>query len=303
MINEIISEFENITKFSVLEYLIKYRNFLQNDYSDVYAYYSGNNETIDASKLNTLAELIDLSNDLNRTFQTFSGKLGNVGYWELQRYCQDLKDTLERIAKLPKYCRTAKTFRGYKPYVQVAGEIGGMKTVQDLADQLGGGITEGELIINNNLQEQDYEINELKEIKALVNNQTDIVVTTILEPPVGRRIYGRDINRKISFDGNDLSIVEYEDNVEQKCQVLLELNKGDVPEFPNFGKNMRPGVGLNNYNYAELILDIRENFEQDDLFDDINVIDIMPDKTNGNISLLVEIRTKYAYSTTQSIKI
>lgn len=302
MIGEIANEFENITKFSLLEYLVKYRNFLQNDYSDIYAYYSGNIETINAEKLNTLSELLSLSNDLIRTFQTFSGKLGNVGYWELQRYCQDLRDTLERISKLPKYCRTAKTSRGYKSYVQVSSEIGGMKTVQDLAEQLGG-ISESELIMNNDLQEQDYEIDKLKEIKALVNNQNDVVVTTILEQPIGRKIYGRDINRKISFTDNDLSIVEYEDNVEQKCLILLELNKGDVPEFPNFGKNLSVGGLMNKYNYAELILDIRENFEQDDLFESVNIIDIAPDKFTGDISLVVEVKTKYVYSTTQSIKL
>lgn len=302
MISEIANEFENITKFSLLEYLVKYRSFLQDDYSDVYAYYSGNVETIDVNKLNTLQELLSSSNDLIRTFQTFSGKLGNVGYWELQRYCQDLRDTLERISKLPKYCRTAKTSRGYKPYIQVSGEVGGMKTIQDLANQIGG-ISENELIINNDLQEHDYEIDKLKEIRALVNNKTDIIVTTILEQPIGRRIYGRDINRKISFNNNDLSLVEYEDNVEQKCDILLELNKGDVPEFPNFGKNISIGVGMHKYNYAELVLDIRENFEQDDLFESIDVTDISADKTTGDVSLLIEIKTKYVYSTTQSIKL
>lgn len=302
MIGEIANEFENITKFSLLEYLVKYRSFLQNDYSDIHAYYSGNTETINVSKLNTLQELLSLSNDLIQTFQTFSGKLGNVGYWELQRYCQDLRDTLERISKLPKYCRTAKTSRGYKPYVQISGEIGGLKTIQDLAEQLGN-ITENELIMNNDLQEQDYEIDKLKEIKALVNNKSNIVVTTILEQPIGRKIYGRDINRKISFTDNDLSLVEYEDNVEQKCNILLELTKGDVPEFPNFGKNISVSSGMYKYNYAELILDIRESFEQDDLFESVNIVDISPNKITGDISLLVEIKTKYVYSTTQSIKL
>lgn len=308
MISEIAKEFENITKFSLLEYFVRYNEWMKNDYSDVYNYYAGNTESIDAAKITTLTKLIDSSNDLMRTFQTFSGKLGNVGYWELQRYCQDLKDTLERIAKFPKYLRTAKTTRGYKPYVQIAGEIGGMKTVQDLADQIGRGITEQELIINNDLQEKDYEIDQLKEIRAMVNNKNSVVVTTILEQPVGRKIYGKDINRKIRFvnDENgrgDLSVVKYEDNVEQKCNVLLELNKGDVPEIPNFGKEVMIGGGMEKYNYAALMVDLRRNFEQDDLFDNIEVVDIKPDRTTGNVFISVEIQTKYVYSTTQTIQL
>lgn len=302
MIGDIANEFENITKFGFLEYLTSLRNFLQNDYSDVYNYYSGKSENIDVNKINKLSDLLDKSNDLTRTFQTFSGKLGNVGYWELQQYCQDLKDTLERISKLPKYCRTVKTCRGYKPYVQVVGDIGGMKTVQDVAEQIGG-ISENELIMNNDLQEQDYEIDKLSEINVLVNNESRVVVTTVLDQPVGKRIYGRDINQKISFVDNDLSIVEYEDNIEQKCHILLELNKGDVPEYPNFGKSFTPGYGLSNFNYAELISDLRENFEQNDLFSGIEFVDINPDKESGAIYAVVEIKTKYAYSTTKTTQI
>lgn len=301
MIGEIANEFESITKFRLLDYLVDLRDFLQNDYSEVYNYYSGKSETINVEKLGRLTDLLSRSNDLTRTFQTFSGKLGNVGYWELQQYLQDLKDTLERISKLPKYCRTSKTCRGYKPYIQARVDIGGMKTIQDIAQQAGS-VTESELIMNNDLQEQDYEIDKLSQIDLLVNNENSIVVTTIMDSPVGKRIYGRDINRKISFSDNDLAIVEYEENVEQKCDILLGLNKGDVPEYPNFGLTFRP-QGMAHYNYAELISDIRENFAQNDLFDDVNVIDIISDTADGTISVYCEIRTKYVYSTTKDVKL
>ena len=97
-----------------------------------------------------------------------------------------------------------------------------MKTIKDLAEQLGNGITENELILNNDLEEGDYEIDQLSSITALVENQVNIVVSTIMEQPIGRRIYGRDIKRKISFKNNDLQIVEYEDNIEWKVHYLYK---------------------------------------------------------------------------------
>lgn len=300
MFSDIANEFQNITKFDLLQYFTKYRDFLQNDYSDIYSYYSGNIEQIEANKLETLEDLLTQSDDLIRTFQTFSGKLGNVGYWELQQYCQDLKDTLERINKLPKYCRTSKTKRGYKPYIQVKEDIGGMKTIQDLSEQLGD-VSEQELILNNDLEEGDYEIDKLSQISAFVDNSTNLVVNTILEQPIGKSIYGRDINRKITFSNNDLVLVEYENNVEQKAEILLELNKGDVPEIPTFGKNIISGKSYASYNYAELVSDLRDNFLQDDLFLSIDVVDIYTD--NGDIYVTCDIKTKYVYSTTKSVKI
>ena len=301
MFANIANEFQNITKFGLLQYFTAYADFLQKDYAEVYAYFSGKTEAIDNSKLGTLSDLISKSNDLTRIFQEFSGKLGNVGYWELQQYCQDLKDTLERISKLPKYCRTAKTCRGYKPYVQVSEDVGGMKTIGDLAEQLGGGITENELILNNDLEEGDYEIDHLSSITALVENQVNIVVGTIMEQPIGNRIYGRDISRNISFDENDLAIVKYENNVEQKSDILLELNKGDVPEIPYFGKTIISGSTYNGYNYGTLVSDLRENFLQDDLFDEITITDI--NYKEGDLCITVNIQTKYVYSTTRDIKI
>lgn len=300
MFADVANEFENITKFELLQYFTDYSDFLQNDYSEVYAYYSGNSESIDNAKLTTLSTLLNKSNNLTRIFQEFAGKLGNVGYWELQQYCQDLKDTLERISKLPKYCRTAKTCRGYKPYVQVSEDIGGMKTIADLADQLGN-ITENELILNNDLEEGDYEIDKLSSVTALVENQTNVVVSTIMEQPIGKRIYGKDIQRKIDFSDNDLTIVKYENNVEQKAEILLEINKGDVPEIPNFGKTVVSGQTYSGYNYGELMSDLQDNFLQDDLFDSVTISDI--DYDNGDLYATVKIQTKYVYSTTKNMKI
>lgn len=301
MFADIANEFQSITKFELLQFFTDYRNFLQDDYSDIYSYYSGNSETVDVHKISRMNDLLIRSDDLTRTFQTFAGKLGNVGYWELQQYCQDLKDTIERISKLPKYCRTAKTCRGYKPYIQVSEDIGGMKTIQDLSNQLGVGVTEEELILNNDLEEDGWEIDKLSQITALVNNNSDIVVETIIEQPIGNRIYGRDIDRKISFKDNDLSVVEYENNVEQKCEILLELNRGDIPEFPFLGKNFISGSSYNNYNYAELVSDIKDNFFQDDLFESVDVVDIK--FVDGDIYVTCEIKTKYVYSTTKSVKV
>ena len=302
MFADIANEFENITKFGLLQYFTDYRNFLQNDYSYIYDYYAGNSETIDSSKISTLNKLLSRSNVLLRQFSTFASKFGNVGYWELQEYCQDLNDTLERITKLPKYNRTSKSCRGYKPYIQTQQAVGGMKTMQDVASDVGG-VSETDLILNNDLEEVDYEIDKLSSITAFVDNSTGLVVETILEQPIGNKIYGRDLTRKITLDSsnNDLSIEEYEDNVEQKCDILLELNKGDIPEYPNLGKNLISGNSYKNYNYSELAKDLEILFQSDDLFESISISDIS--FGNGDLNVTCDIRTKYTYSTQKTIKV
>ena len=156
MFAKIANEFENITKFPLLQYFKDFRDFLQEDYQDVYNYYSGISEDINSDKINKIKNLLKRSDDLVKSFQSFVGKLGNVGYWELQQYCQDLKDTLERIQKFPKYLKTSKSCRGYKPYIQVNENIGGMRTIEDISTS--SGISGNEMIFNNDLEEEDWRI-------------------------------------------------------------------------------------------------------------------------------------------------
>lgn len=300
MFAKIANEFENITKFPLLQYFKDFRDFLQEDYQDVYNYYSGISEDINSDKINKIKNLLKRSDDLVKSFQSFVGKLGNVGYWELQQYCQDLKDTLERIQKFPKYLKTSKSCRGYKPYIQVNENIGGMRTIEDISTS--SGISGNEMIFNNDLEEEDWRINELSQIKVFIDNKNDIVVNTIIEQPIGKRIYGKDIKRKISFSNNDLDIVKYEENIDQKSEVLLELIKGDIPEFPTLGKDVDSISGsYSSFNYAALVSDIQDSFMQDDLFEKVEISDIKIE--DNKVIATCNIQTKYVYSTTKSVKI
>lgn len=302
MFSDIVVEFENVTKFELLKYFEDYRDFMQNDYSYISSYYKGETSSVDSVHVVNLNSLRSRSKVLLQQFINFSNKLSNCGHWELQEYCQDLNDTLEKITKLSKYNRTSKSKRGYQPYIQTQAEIGGMKTIQDLAQEIDSdGINEISLIIDNDLSESDWEIDKLSPITAFINNQTDIVVESILEEPIGNKVYGKDIDKKVTFFNNDLSIKEYEDNVEQKCDILLELNRGDIPELPNFGKNMLQGSNVANYNYAELVKDLQSVFLQNDLFESIEVSEVS--FSQSDLYVTCSIRTKYSYSTVKTFKL
>ena len=295
MFSDIVIEFENVTKFKLLKYFEDYQSFMQNDFSHLSDYYSGQTEGIDAKITNSFNSLLRQSRTLIQTFKNFSSKLSNCGFWELQQYCQNLNDTLERVAKLPKYYRTVESVRGYQPYIKVSADIGGMKTPQDLAAEIGSsGVSETSLILDNDLQENAWEIDKLSSVDAIVNNQSDLVVESILESPVGNHVYGKDINKKLTIVDNDLDVKKYEENVEQKVDTLLTLNRGDIPEMPAFGKNRLQGQTAGAYNYAELLKDIQTVFAQDDLFDSVEVIDVS--LKDSDLTVTCRVKTKYSYS-------
>jgi hypothetical protein len=160
-----------------------------------------------------------------------------------------------------------------------------------------------DLMLANDLNEEDWEIDKLSPITVIVNNRNDVVVKSILDQPIGKRIYGKDINRKITFSNDDLLTVEYQDNIEQKCDILLEVNRGDVPEDKLFGKNLFAisGVNLRAFSYPELMLDIQNLFSQNDLFEYAKITDFsVGDK---EVFITVEIKTKYDYKTEKRVTI
>ena len=51
-------------------------------------------------------------------------------------------------------------------------------------------------MLSNDMNESDWEIDKLSSINVMVNNTNDVVVTSILDMPIGERIYGKDIEKK-----------------------------------------------------------------------------------------------------------
>lgn len=302
MFVEIVKEFQNVTRFEIFKYFEEYASFLKNEFPTIDRYYAGQIEKIDYAILNKLDALIKQSNDLMRLFSTFSNKLSNAGFWELQEYCQELFDTLEKIKKLPKYNRVSKTKFGYKPYIQVNSSVGGYRTPEDLALEIDSqNVSHIDIIIDNELNEADWEIDKPHNgIKAYVDNQNVVVVPTILEEPINKKVYGKDIQAKIEFENNDLRVVEYEDNIEQKADILLSITKGSVPEFPAFGRN-NVGTNVNLYGYVELIKDLTNIFFQDPIFAGIKISNIKI--SQGDVYVTCEVHTKYSYSTNKTLTI
>lgn len=300
MFIDIVNEFQKVTKFNIFDYFQRYSSFLKDEYPSINLYYAGKRETIDYGKLNKLDALITESRNVIRLFSTFSNKLSNCGFWELQEYCQNLLDTLEKITKLPKYNRVSKTKYGYKSYIQIDSSVGSFRTPEDLSLEINSrNVSSVDIILNNELGEHKWEIDEYyPNIKAYVDNNTTVVVPTILEEPVGKQIYGKDIKAKVGFEDNDVEIVKYEDNVEQKCNILLSIIRGSVPELPTFGRN-NVGTNANMYGYVELIKDLNDIFAQDPLFLFVEITEI--DFAEGSVNVTCNIKTKYSYATKKTL--
>lgn len=304
MIGDIIVEFQNTTKYPILEFLQRYRDFMLNDYEAIRQYFNGETDGVANSSLAELKWLTVQCRDVMATFKNFANKFSSCGYWELMDYLDGLNDTIEKINKLPKFLRTSLSKRGYTPSVQVRTTVGASRTVEDVASAVNGINQDNtswvDIMLGNDMDESDWEIDKLSGLEVFVNNTQKVVVTTVLDQPIGERVYGIDIDRKITIAEGDLAVVKYKDNVEQKCVILLELNRGDVPEDRLFGKNV---FFLNNsiksMSYSQIAEEVKNTFLQNDLFESVILTKMAFE--NGDLHMTFSIQTKYDYETEKTI--
>lgn len=304
MIASIVLEFENITKFPLLKFFQEYENFMNTSYAEIDKYFSGKTETIDNVHIRALNKLTTETFDLLSQFKNFANKFSKCGYWELMDFITTLNDTLEKINKLPKFRKTVLTKRGYTPNIETQSSVGSLRTIDDVAKAVSDNNDDTtswiDLMLNNDWDENDWDIDKLSGVKVYVNNTVDVVVDSVIDVPIGERVYGIDIFRKLTFQDNDLKLIKYKENVEQKCDILLELNKGDVPEDVNFGKDLQlTASSFKSFSYPELGLQISDNFRHNDLFLSAGIKNVAFEDDNAIVT--VNVQTKYDYNTEKKI--
>lgn len=301
----IVVEFQKVTKYPIVKFIEDYNNFMDEYYPEIERYFSGQISSIENKYLLEYKRLLNESKTLMAQFENFTNKFSTCGYWELMSLMEEIVIALEKISKLPKYRRTSLGVRGYTSAVRVTGVVGGYSTVEDLANKvtnMNGENTDWiDLMLQNDLQEINWEIDSLTPMDVLINNTQQVVVTTILDQPIGERVYGIDLDKKVTFEASDLKVKKWKDNLEQKCNILMSLSRGDVPENMLFGINssLIRGVTGKDVSYPVIAQGLKDTFLQNDLFQYVDITDI--NISNGTMTISCEIKTKYDYKTLKKI--
>lgn len=300
----ILRDFLSITNYPIVVFLTKYVEFSQNNYNDIYNYFSGEKEDVSQESMSNLNWLLGECSKIISVFKSFENKLNNCGYWELMELIDNINTELEKLKKTPKYARTVKTKTSYKRTVQYNSQIGGGVTVEDVANDLTmQESTEWQKILQeNDIKEFQWEIDKIRGVNAFTSGSFT-PASTVIDQPIGDRVYGSDIRQTIDFKNGDLILVTGKLNLEQKIGILLNLKRGDVPEFPLFGKNpFFNGSSSKEFSIIGMVNDIKKTFLQNDLFDDVSVSGLGSSESEFD-TLTLAIKTIYSNETFKEIRI
>ena len=292
-----VEDFIGITKFPLVNYFNDIDYFFKNIYPSFVNFFSGQTKTFNQNNYKILNTLISKSNDISSLFAVYSNTFQTVDYWELLDLLEDIRTKLLTTKKIDKYLRSSITSGKTTLGIEYDYTLNSGQTLENIADVVLSSNNPDDdwidIALRNDLKEVDWDIDGGKSLKLVDNSFQANLVTSMIDNTIGEKVYGKDIDRNITFENDDLKTLSYKESVYQAVDILSQLVKGDIPEFPTLaiaGATFK-GTNFNIVDYPSLIREYQRLFNTDDLFMNFSVLDLSYD--NGDITIDFEVSTKY----------
>lgn len=295
-----IDRFTFHLRYNIQTYIDLYSYFVKNNLQNIINYYQDSQANPDVESFYYLDRLLQEATKIDNLIKSNKNSFSRVDDWELLDFLEDIRSNLETIKQSPKWTRSSKSqqiWRGnviQTPYTMNDGE-----TLESVSEKVYGSFDSQNdwmrIGIENNLLESDYGANTSNTI--LVNKKVlsspNFFARSIVDNLVNEKLYGLDFDRKIQFVDNDLKILTYRDTVVQAVQILIQLIRGDIPEFPNMGVDSSVTVGgsVGAILFSSIIRQLEDTFDTDDSVRNFQVTSIS--YQNGDLVIEYSVDTLY----------
>lgn len=295
--NDLIEKFNSISNYPLDDFFNESRNFFDNDYVNIFNFFSGNIETLDKKNIKKLNQLVEQSIIISNIFQDKKRMFKTVDFWELLDTFEDIKTKLQTTIKIPKYVRSSIIGNSNKSGFVFDYNLSSEQTLEGITSNI---LSEKNqqnswtsIAIENDLKEIDYDIVGGKNLKLRKLVFQNNLVTSMIDLTIGEKIYGKDLKRFLNFKNNDLETLEYKETAIQCAEILSTLTKGDIPEFENLGidSSFYKGSNYSQLNYPSIVRELKRNFKTDDLFQNFEIKSFK--LIDGDIFIEYSVDTKY----------
>lgn len=301
-----IEKFQEITNFPLSNFIVEADSFFNNEFNDIVAFFSGNRESLNKGYITKLNSLSEKAQYIQQIFRSRKDSLDSIEFWELLDAIEDIKVKLSTTQNISKYLRSSIVKGTEKAGFVFDTIMRNDETLEDInLHQLKENDEESwfDIAFDNDLKEIDWDIAGGKELKIRKRVFQIDAVTSMVDNTIGEKIYGRDLNRTLTFKDDDLETLSYKETAIQTVDILAALSKGDIPEYRNLGMDhmLYKGSNFSKLNYSSIVRELNKNFATDDLFVDFKIRDIKYEE--GDVFIEFEVGTKYELIVIKNIKI
>jgi hypothetical protein len=271
----IFDKFKKITGFSIQTYFEDFSSFVLSDYQKIVSFYQ-NGTVVTSDVILKIKNLVKDMQQINDLFFVYGNRLsvdtGEV--WELLDYFEESKTTLLTVLNSDRWFRSTKNiFRDNSVSIDFILKQG--QNFEQLATEVGYSDPSNDwskIALNNDINEEKYSFEGGNKLKISFVNNLNFSVNCVIDSVNGEKLYGKDIDRALTFVNQDIFTLGYRDTIVQQTQILLGLIKGSVPEFPLDGiDRVYVGSNVNAIQYPALIRQQSQVFEKDDRYKSIAI--------------------------------
>lgn len=291
---DIIIYWQQKTGIKIEGFLVDYYEFFKSSYPVIYAFYTGNVLEISSTHIQRLNELISRYSEIETQIISKNGIFTNVLDSEIIDQLSDYQAELMVVTKLNKFLRSNITNPAYSKFYEF-GSILKQSSIEEMSAQVLNSSDYNndwvEIAEKNDLQEFEYEPGGGNNLLVSVQLSSKITpINSVVDVIAGQTVLGRDVYQVLTWQNDDLKTLGYEETFKQSIEILLNLKKGDIPEFRDLGRNVYPGSSMKLFAFSPLLRQLTQVFSSDDSIQRFNVSKIKV--LDADITFEVEVYSR-----------
>lgn len=281
---DIIEKYKRIFGINLVDYIGSYIYFLDKYSIDIINYYSGKVQTPNAVSFNILSNLMNSYKDLINLMNLNKDQLTNIEDWQILDDLENIYIKLLSISNISKFLRSSIVKGNFNLGVNYDYGLKYGETLEKVSEEIGDQDPQNDwnkIALKNDLEEEEYtpEGGFLLKVNFTNKAQTYDILSVIDNIDKLEKVNGLDVYRTITFENDDLKILSYEETFKQAVDIILGLQKGDNPEFPDdgFDKNILGG-NLASLQYPIFFRQLASTFKKDDTINSFTLNNIKRDQ-------------------------
>lgn len=311
--NNTLDEFQSITQKNIRSFLERVNVFLQRERVILIQYYQGSVKTIQAEYYQKFDALKQELKTIFESFQSHSDAFNHYKWWELIEMLEAIDDAFQSLQNIHRWSRSSISKFGYDPNSRAFYTLKESQTLervsQDILLNKDPNNDWYDIAIENQLTEEEYTALGGKELSLNIQSRKEALkLNSVVDVVIGKKIYGIDIDRKISFTTDeegytDLKLLNHDETIKQAVDTLILLKKNDNPDKPADGLQTAVIIGGNRalLNFPIIIRQLAQSFATDDTLKNFVVKNIAFEQDNLLISYEIQTRLDELLENTQSL--
>lgn len=286
--NDIMQEFQTLTRRDVKSFFQDCLDFFQTDYIIINNYFSGQSKIITSKPFERLDKLEKQRDSYFETIHQYTHRMSGTKWYEIIDLLEMVDSRLQTLRNINRWSRASVTKTAYSPTAQINYTIVQNQTLENVAKNiLNDSNSEDswiQIALDNQLEEEDYSSEGgntlLLQLDRTIN--LGIVINSVVDVLSGKSVYGKDLDRHLTIENEDLRVLGYDDTIEQTVEILGSLKKNDNPDYPELGLQTAVAVGGTRavLNFPIIIRQLTQTFSSDDTLKNFKVNEIKADQDN-----------------------